>query len=99
MRIWLDDMRIMMPPFNIHIKNGSDCIKILSLNTTEFISFDHDLGDDSITGYDVAKWIEEQAFAGSIKSFKWAIHSANPVGSDNIRKAMEKADKYWNVSN
>jgi hypothetical protein len=60
------------------------------------VSFDHDLGDsDELTGYDIAKWIEEKAFNGEISRFTWAIHSANPVGRVRIKQAMQNADKFW----
>lgn len=58
------------------------------------ISFDHDLGecDDAMF---VASFLEEQAFNGNIEcNIQWQIHSMNPVGSQNLRRALESMDRY-----
>lgn len=47
------------------------------------------------TGYHVACWIESRAFWGGLPKLTWAIHSANPVGRENIKAAMTNADRYW----
>jgi hypothetical protein len=54
------------------------------------LSLDHDLGEDIPTGYDLLNWLEkdivtEQNFCPKI-SFQ--IHSANPVGRDNMARAI-----------
>ena len=51
-----------------------------------WISFDHDLGDNIPTGYDLAKWLVEQDLDGDLMpvNFSYAVHSANPVGAANI---------------
>lgn len=51
-----------------------------------FVSFDHDLGEDendklTETGMDCAKWLVEQ----NIVPADYNVHSANPVGAENIR--------------
>ena len=52
-----------------------------------FISFDHDLGEFSKTGYDIAKWLCEldmqQQYRFS-KDFNYYVHSQNPIGKQNI---------------
>jgi hypothetical protein len=51
------------------------------------ISFDHDLGDNVPTGKDLANWLVEQDMQGIIKfptNFEFHVHSANPVGRQNI---------------
>lgn len=58
------------------------------------ISFDHDLGidDDSII---IGLRLEEEAYYGRIKCrISWKIHSMNPVGSRNLRFALEAMDSY-----
>lgn len=98
--IWLDDVRPMPPDFDIHVKTAPEAIKVLEdhINDNIRISFDHDLGEDDGTGdgYDVAKWIEEQAYYGNIGPVKWSIHSDNPVGIADIKRAMESAERFWN---
>lgn len=98
MRIWLDDLRPMPEGYDLHIKTAQECIELLKLGQIDFISFDHDLGEEENgTGYDVARWILEQAATDNpnIGDIKWKVHSANPVGVKNITHAMEKANDYW----
>ena len=57
--------------------------------------FDHDLGENKISGYIVARFIEKRAYLGKIPKMSWDIHSANPIGSENIKKAMNSADRFW----
>lgn len=72
---------------------AQEAIDILKTGKVGLISFDHDLGEpENGTGYDVAKWIEEMAHTDpSFMVPEWAIHSANPVGRENIRRAMWSA--------
>jgi hypothetical protein len=94
-KLWLDDVR---PPPDLSwtwINNAPAAYNaVLQLDIDE-ISFDHDLGDKFMTGYTIAQAIEERAYFGNIKRMKWSIHSANPVGRDNIHAAMNNADKFW----
>ena len=95
MRVWLDDLRAMPPKgYDLHAHNYREAIAALSRGTVTRISFDHDLGNGK-TGYDVAKFIEKGAHDGSISRIEWSIHSANPVGRNNISAAMMAAEKEW----
>lgn len=52
----------------------------------ELISFDHDLGEaDERTGMDCAKWLVIYCLDNHCALPKWAVHSANPAGCDNIK--------------
>ena len=65
---------------------------IRQLGCPVFISFDHDLGDCIPTGHDLAKWLVESDLDGLIKipdSFSYYVHSANPVGRDNIISILD----------
>lgn len=63
------------------------------------ISFDHDLadihyiiGDGEKTGYTFAKWFCDYIMDNSLDiplDFSYYVHSANPVGAENIRCYME----------
>ena len=86
---YLDDERgvpagwdmILVPDYNSMIKLIDMCVeKEISFS----ISFDHDLGDDYFSGYTVAKYIVEN----QIPMSAFHIHSANPVGSNNIRQLL-----------
>ena len=94
MRIWLDDIRP-APAGYIHHTDPEVVIELLLTGQVTAISFDHDLGEDMLSGYDVAKVIEQLAFEACITRVEWQIHSANPVGRKNIEAAMRNADKYW----
>ena len=48
-----------------------------------FISFDHDLGHDQPTGYDIVKYLVDLDLSDSIhipKKFDFYVHSHNPIG-------------------
>lgn len=98
MKLWLDDKRG-APEGWVRVWSYSQCIRILTLNPHKIdaISFDYDLGDDK-TGYDVACWIEEKAATGTFLRIKWDIHSANPVGRENIERAMRSAERFWEIA-
>lgn len=95
MRIWLDDVRPMPEGFDYHAKTADEAIrKIIECGCADFVSFDHDLGDDrNGTGYHVALWIEEQAYNNIRRVKRWRVHSANPVGARNIHAAMLSAGR------
>ena len=107
MKLWLDDERDPKQR-NIQSQFGSEgdevwaktaavAINHLKQGTFTFISLDHDLGPASAgTGMDVAKWIEEQAYHGTLPRLAWSVHSMNAVGRKNMTKALSNADKYWN---
>lgn len=95
-RIWLDDLRTMPEGFTHWARTASEAIDLLRTGTVDEISFDHDLGpEEAGSGYDVAKFIEEQAHLGKLKPMNWHIHSANPVGRANIEAAMKSAEYFW----
>lgn len=92
--IFLDDIR--NPPENFQgviCRTAEEAIKLIKTGEVTFISFDHDLGTE-MTGYDVAKFIEEEVYYGRIDCPKWKVHSANPVGAQNIKQAMMNAEQY-----
>lgn len=100
MRLWLDDLRPMPEGYDRHVKTAKEAIEALLVWTVTHISFDHDLGEPECgTGYDVASWIERQAFENTnVERVSWRIHSANPVGRRNIEAAMTSADRYWELN-
>lgn len=99
MKVWLDDLRPMPEGYDIHVATADAAIAALKTKTVTQISLDHDLGDETEincgTGYDVAKYIEEAAFFKEIPRLEVAIHSANPVGRDKMKRAITRADEYW----
>jgi hypothetical protein len=65
---------------------------IVSLGMPHTISFDHDLGDNQPTGYDIAKRIADLIMNAQYEldpEFLVLVHSKNPVGAENIRQYMK----------
>lgn len=111
MKLWIDDIRPMPDSFDIWVKNADEAIKILKSGVVTHVSFDHDLGDIKETdgpivlwneyektGYDIATWVERQAYLGVIPPFTYEVHSANPVGAERIKRSMQNAIKYWRTN-
>jgi len=106
LHLWLDDERDPTDPviqksygakgWEVWIKTVPEAIKYLEGGGVASISLDHDLGENQPSGYELAKWIEEKAFHGTIPKLQWKVHSANPSGAGNITLAMKSADRFWN---
>jgi hypothetical protein len=78
-------------------------VSVLTRGVPYFVSFDHDLADihydpetqkesfayDEKTGYDCAKWLAEYCREHDIRFPEWAVHSMNPVGTQNITKYLK----------
>lgn len=97
-RLWLDDERPMPKGFDLHVKTAREAIKKIREGGVSMVSLDHDLGEGGGTGYEVAKYVEEAAFNGALMPMEIRVHSANPVGRDNIRRCIDNAVKYWEVT-
>jgi len=52
------------------------------------ICFDHDLGEDTLTGYDCAKWLVDYCLDNQLLPPVWSSQSANPVGKANINRLL-----------
>ena len=95
MIVWLDDVRPMPEDYTVWAKTCEEAIDALKTGQVTAMSFDHDLGEGMRTGYDVAKWVEAEAYAGRLNPFSWFVHPDNPAGAKRIRAAMTKACEYW----
>ena len=105
--LWLDDIRdpkksnwilIWATDFIdsniVWVKNYDQFVSWIEKNgLPDKISFDHDLGEE-LTGYDCAKWLVNWCLDGSRKIPNFGVHSANPVGSVNIKYLLNNAAKY-----
>lgn len=91
--LWIDNERT--PPEGwVWVKTALDAIKALRVCQFETISFDHDLGDDGGTGYEVLLYLEAEVFRDSkYRCPKMLIHSANPVGRQRMQQAIESIQK------
>lgn len=96
LKVWLDDERSMPGNFDVHARTPEEAINLLKQNIVEYISLDHDLGlPDPLNGGAVARWIEEHANAGDLVPLAWNVHTANPVGRDEMVAALMNADRFW----
>lgn len=92
--MFIDDLRDPQVPgdWDVVVRSCDavfDCIAQRGCPTV--ISFDHDLGPDAPTGYDIVKRLVEMDMNGELQlpdGFKFYVHSMNPVGSENIRTMM-----------
>jgi len=87
-KVFLDDVRP-TPDGWVRCYWPDEVIELLKTGKVEVVSLDHDLGDDTRgTGMDVCKWIEqtvyENGFDGGFIPPAVLIHSANPVGRENM---------------
>lgn len=105
-KIWLDDLlddpespERHVPAGFVGVKTAWEAIELLKKGNVEEISLDHDLGNDEKfgTGYDVAKFIEQSAFEGSLRPLEIKIHSANPVGRKNMGVSIDNAYRFWRL--
>ena len=78
-------------------RNWFDVLEIVvSMGFPQMISFDHDLGDGEITGYEIAQKLANMVMDGVRlpSDFEFRVHSQNPVGAENIRRYMENFLKH-----
>jgi hypothetical protein len=73
-------------------RSFADAIRMASLLTPSYVSFDHDLGMGG-DGMDFARWLVNQDLDGGGRwlpeGFRYYVHSQNPVGRDNIVALLE----------
>lgn len=58
----------------------------------DYVSFDHDLGENEPTGYVIAKWMVDMDLDEILKfpdNFAFYAHSQNPVGKKNIEAYLD----------
>lgn len=93
MKLYLDDERD-TPDGWVRAYTCEGCISLLETELVSELSLDHDLGT-STTGYDVVKWLEEQAHNGrwNVVPKSITVHSANPVGRQRMEQAIASIDK------
>lgn len=93
-RLFIDDER--MPASQDYdmliARNIDEVLNLISdLGMPRFISFDHDLGDDTPNGYKIAQWLVEMDMnqeAEFPEDFDFYVHSQNPIGKTNIEEYL-----------
>ena len=97
MKLWVDDLRSAPDGWQL-ATTASEAIALLRQGKIQQLSLDHDLGEpESVvgSGYQVAIWLEEQAYTGNwaVIPDRISIHSANPVGRQNMLAAIDAIDR------
>jgi hypothetical protein len=93
-KVFLADVRE-APEGWVRTRTPSETIELLQTGRVQALSLDHDLGfhadGTEMTGYSVLSWLEAE-----ISHERWpfplpqiAIHSANPVGQERMKRAIE----------
>jgi hypothetical protein len=88
-KLFVDDEREPVKKFDYIARDYKETMKIFNKHgCPSYISFDHDLGANSKTGFDIVKDMVERDLNKNgrwiPKNFDYHVHSANPVGKDNI---------------
>jgi hypothetical protein len=96
--MYLDDIRNPFDKGFMICRSSQDAISCVEKHGMPiFISFDHDLGGDD-TSMKFIHWLSNQLADGNLKfpkEFMYYIHSANPVGKENIRGLMTNLRKHF----
>lgn len=91
-KLYLDDIREPKQAGYVVVRNFYEAANYVTEHGfPSYISFDHDLGEDKLTGYDFAKWLVEYDLRHGLMpaDFDYNVHSANPVGAANIRGLLD----------
>jgi hypothetical protein len=104
--LWLDDYRnpfeddwlvfspIQRPFETIWVKSYAEFICWIQKNgLPDGICFDHDLGEEK-SGKDCANWLVNYCLDNNCDLPKYNVHSANPVGKENIVGLFENFLKF-----
>jgi len=96
-KLYLDDIRVPSADDFIVVRSFEEAVKFIEdFGIPSYISFDHDLGCDEKgnifkSGYDFARYLVEcdlDNIATFPTNFTFNIHSANPVGKQNIESLL-----------
>ena len=94
--LWLDDERptpVPMPGYEwFRAYTAFEAIEILRNRPIHYLSLDHDLGDETVTGTgnDVVRWIEEQVGTTDYEPpLIICVHSANPPAHARMLAGVE----------
>jgi len=96
--LWVDDLRD-VPEDTEELRwtcarTAWEALVKLELIEFDIVSLDHDiasfLGYKEITGYDIAVWLADRKESGNYVPPDVRIHSANPVGVQNIQSVIDR---------
>lgn len=95
--MYLDGLRMPTEEFDFIVRSYEAVNIVKEYGVPTFISFDHDLGNDSNgdllkSGYDLAKWLVDADLDDTYiipLDLSYKVHSQNPVGKENIIALLE----------
>jgi hypothetical protein len=103
-KLYLDDIRVPKTDGWDIVRTYEDFVEWITKNgIPDEVSFDHDLAEINYdpstftetfkyhekTVYDAAKWLCEYCWTNGLPIPKYNVHSANPVGRDNILQLLK----------
>lgn len=90
MKLWLDDVRP-TPEGWVRAHSVNEAIRLVAGAPQDFeeCSLDHDLGDYAHDGGDGVKFVDWMGEHNIWPRGQVAVHSANPVGRDNMRRSID----------
>ena len=93
-KLWVDDEREIPDNSWDRAYSFHEAIFKLDLLQYDEVSLDHDLasfyGYTEMTGYHIVQWLVQRKMDGEHVPSKVAVHSANPVGRDNMQALIDK---------
>lgn len=107
-KLYLDDIRNPKTEGWTVVRSYNEFVNFIKVNgIPDEVSFDHDLAFTDFdtsptgefqekTGYDAAKWLCDYCWTNGLPVPKWNVHSANPVGRQNIEDLMKNMQKKLN---
>jgi len=83
--------------YDIWVTTPEEVIELLKGGNVSHISLDHDLALEPPTrnGQMVTRWIEEQAYLGTLDKIEYRLHTQNPRGFENMKADLISAGKFW----
>lgn len=102
-KIYLDDERTPKTKNWYIVRNYNDFVNTIKLHgMPSEISFDHDIAsyDESgkeMTGLDAAHFVVDYCIDNNLQCPKFNVHSANPVGADNIKSLLNSFIKHQSL--
>ena len=92
--VYLDDVR-KAPEGFILVKSMKELVHLFEEKEVGILSLDHDLGENTSTGYDFVKYF----CLNNLEVDYIFLHTSNPVGRENMYRMLVNAQKAEIISN
>ena len=93
-KLWVDDIREVPDNTWSVARTPWDALVMLSTNKYSIVSLDHDLngfvGNKELTGKDILLWIIQRSIDGEFIPELIRVHTANPVGRDDMISLLKR---------